>query len=114
MSPPRCKRIQINISDKELLLLSSPGQTVDVALASEPGLDWPGRANDLQALDQILSGENVSLFIKNYAENDQTDLAVQREAVTPPVIHTGNGLQTLWMEGSQGSLGLEIRIDFDA
>ena len=113
-SQSRWRRKQIKISRDERQQLSSPCQTVDVALASEPGLDRPSGTDDLQALDQVLRGENISI-LRKYFIIIIFHLAVQREPVTPPVVHTGDGLQTLWMESSrssQGGLGLEIRVDF--
>ena len=66
-SQSRWRRKQIKISrDERQHQLSLPCQTVDVALASEPGLDRSGGADDLQALDQVLGRENISNFRKYF------------------------------------------------
>ena len=103
-----------------------PVETVDITLAPEPGLDWPSAASDLQTSDQVLREETIikntsypgteKYFIQkmkrlHFQERLHHYLTVQREAVTPPVVDTGDSLQALWVEGSRGSRsGLEIRV----
>ena len=92
-SQSRWRRKQIKISRDERQL-SSPCQTVDVALASEPGLDRSGGTDDLQALDQVLRGENISIFRKYF--NIITHLAepTRKTLLTPLSTRLGSSQPT--------------------